>query len=437
MMDLSLHVQRQFYHSGMIIQILKICQDLQILQQFKDSIVGSHISETFSNEVCSTSSPSLNSNIPQSFTPSINTLDNLPRQSKSQPSRPGWFKSQLSSKQSSTFSRSIFSRHLHHACNNKHSGELSVTQIPELDSLDSSSQPASDGMRSSMVGESGCSSTMASRSVSDWWSMQTFSDLVASSKRDGFRWSDAESPPEIGWVTARESMEGDSLPVERIKVNNSQAAYTASHLEVNTCGICSHNLPYTSENMLHNLSVVAVLFCGHAYHAECLEQVTPEASKHDPSCPVCIESDDIVSERLAYPAEQVMRSKGGFLKAFRSKSQLSTKNKLSRRVANDDILVPEFFSGEILLSGNDQLSNDYFSKQSSSVLGKHSLNKRLFTRHFSLRGKSRKEHAPNDTACKLPITLRDSGESRKVSDFSLLHANKGSSSSFSYFKRRV
>lgn len=369
-----------------------------------DSIVSSHIAETFSNEGCSTSSPTLDSNVPQSFAPSINALDSLPRQSKSQPSRPGWFKSQLPSKHSSTCSRSIFSRHLHRACNNEHSGELSVLQIPKLDSLDSGSRPASDGMSSSMVAENDCSSTMATRSVSDWWSMQTFSDLVASSKRDGFRWSDAEGPPEIGWVTARESMEGDSLPVERIKVNNLQGNYPASHLEVNTCAICSRNLPHTPVNMLSrsNVSVVAVLFCGHVYHAECLEQVTPEASKHDPSCPVCVESDDIVSERLAYPAERAPRSKGGFLKAFRSKSQSSTKNKISKRVANDDILVPDFFSGEILLSGNDQLSNDNNSKQSSSVVGKYPLNKRLFTRHFSLRGISRKEHAPSGTACKLP-----------------------------------
>ncbi|XP_042398573.1 uncharacterized protein LOC121988912 isoform X2 [Zingiber officinale] len=34
--------------------------------------------------------------------------------------------------------------------------------------------------------------------------------------------------------------------------------------------------------------VVAVLFCGHVYHAECLEKLTPETDAYDPPCPVCI-----------------------------------------------------------------------------------------------------------------------------------------------------
>lgn len=34
--------------------------------------------------------------------------------------------------------------------------------------------------------------------------------------------------------------------------------------------------------------MVAVLFCGHVYHAECLEKLTPETDTYDPPCPVCI-----------------------------------------------------------------------------------------------------------------------------------------------------
>lgn len=33
--------------------------------------------------------------------------------------------------------------------------------------------------------------------------------------------------------------------------------------------------------------MVAVLFCGHVYHAECLEKLTPETDTFDPPCPVC------------------------------------------------------------------------------------------------------------------------------------------------------
>lgn len=35
------------------------------------------------------------------------------------------------------------------------------------------------------------------------------------------------------------------------------------------------------------LSAVAVLVCGHVYHANCLEQRTPFEELHDPTCPVC------------------------------------------------------------------------------------------------------------------------------------------------------
>ncbi|KAL1372234.1 hypothetical protein AAHE18_01G189300 [Arachis hypogaea] len=36
------------------------------------------------------------------------------------------------------------------------------------------------------------------------------------------------------------------------------------------------------------LSVVAVLVCGHIYHADCLEQRTSIEEIRDPSCPVCL-----------------------------------------------------------------------------------------------------------------------------------------------------
>lgn len=58
------------------------------------------------------------------------------------------------------------------------------------------------------------------------------------------------------------------------------------------CGICQKSLR-RKFNLLGGslscceLSVVAVLLCGHVYHADCLEQRTSLEELRDPSCPVC------------------------------------------------------------------------------------------------------------------------------------------------------
>ena len=35
------------------------------------------------------------------------------------------------------------------------------------------------------------------------------------------------------------------------------------------------------------VSTVAMLSCGHVYHADCLEQITTPTDKCDPKCPLC------------------------------------------------------------------------------------------------------------------------------------------------------
>ncbi|KAK6945172.1 hypothetical protein RJ641_026274 [Dillenia turbinata] len=61
------------------------------------------------------------------------------------------------------------------------------------------------------------------------------------------------------------------------------------------CGLCQKpfrwklysfgNSPSSSD-----VSVVAVLVCGHAYHADCLEQKTSYDNRRDPPCPLCSSS---------------------------------------------------------------------------------------------------------------------------------------------------
>lgn len=52
------------------------------------------------------------------------------------------------------------------------------------------------------------------------------------------------------------------------------------------CKICEQPLKRNSQSC-NELAVVAVLACGHVYHANCLEQRTSLEELHDPSCPVC------------------------------------------------------------------------------------------------------------------------------------------------------
>ena len=58
------------------------------------------------------------------------------------------------------------------------------------------------------------------------------------------------------------------------------------------CGVCQKHLrrkPYFLGNALASgeFTVVAVLVCGHVYHADCLEDRTSLEDRRDPPCPLC------------------------------------------------------------------------------------------------------------------------------------------------------
>ncbi|CAL9092929.1 unnamed protein product [Musa acuminata var. zebrina] len=164
--------------------------------------------------------------------------------------------------------------------------QISDSRIPSLQSRNENSSP--EGRKSFVL--SFCSNDLSTGGShggsSDGWSMCSFSELVASSNRE------------------RLSFDSDNLNFFSSQLTESNPQQTTQVFpDQQTCRVCSKQLT--------KHCVVAVLVCGHLYHAECLEKMTSEIDQYDPTCPVCTHG-----EKAA-------------LKLF-TKAESKAKNKLSR-----------------------------------------------------------------------------------------------------------
>ncbi|XP_058757907.1 uncharacterized protein LOC131631148 [Vicia villosa] len=79
---------------------------------------------------------------------------------------------------------------------------------------------------------------------------------------------------------------------ERIRSSSFSTDSVSSDVVKMVCMICEKPLRQKFNFMGNSLScnelaVVAVLVCGHVYHADCLEQRTNLEEMRDPSCPIC------------------------------------------------------------------------------------------------------------------------------------------------------
>ncbi|CAL9747909.1 unnamed protein product [Musa acuminata subsp. burmannicoides] len=117
-----------------------------------------------------------------------------------------------------------------------------------------------------------------------------FSEIGANLPRESVRWSSTGS---IDFTGISEQLEPEvGYPYNAVP-------------EVSKCGLCerllSQRSPWGSRRIVRSgdMPVVSVLSCGHVYHAECLERVTPKTYKHDPPCPLCTKPDKNVPDQWA------------------------------------------------------------------------------------------------------------------------------------------
>lgn len=221
-----------------------------------------------------------------------------------------------------------------------------------------------------------CSNDLATGSQggsSDGWSMRTFSELVASSQRE--RWSfDSEH---LGSINGR--------------IGESSSRFSCSpSIDLQSCGACSKLLTerssWSSQKIMAGpeLSVVAVLICGHVYHAECLETMTLEADKYDPACPICMVGEKQMSKMAR--------------KALKAEVDLKSKNrKIPKNRVVDSYLDCDFdvFDQQ---KNSDRKGKCPRMEPSSST--KSSFAKPFLKRHFSLGSKWSRSLSENDTARK-------------------------------------
>ncbi|KAK1439875.1 hypothetical protein QVD17_05699 [Tagetes erecta] len=141
-----------------------------------------------------------------------------------------------------------------------------------------------------------------------------------------------------GWSNRdRWSFDSEAMSFSRDRISRSSVRVSSSPtVEIVTCGICTKLLTERSSWSSHKimatngLPVVSVLICGHVYHAECLENMTPEINKYDPACPVCT-----LGEKKVFKLSGEMDFKGKIGK------------KLSRRVVDgrNSAILDQFTSG--------------------------------------------------------------------------------------------
>jgi Zinc finger, C3HC4 type (RING finger) len=107
------------------------------------------------------------------------------------------------------------------------------------------------------------------------WTFHTFTELVASSQK------------------TKQSFDSEKFNLIRADAWRSNSDVSRNSSKGPICNICTKPLKERSPHGIqklystNELSVAAVLDCGHVFHADCLEKLTADVDRYDPECPRC------------------------------------------------------------------------------------------------------------------------------------------------------
>lgn len=216
--------------------------------------------------------------------------------------------------------------------------------------------PSLDG-RFSFNRSSSSRSSSPGGSSSDWSTFHGFMEVGPDARQEWLRMANVTSQNDCGWNLSRESYDRSfgHVYMEKITAGGSQLALPSPRSEI--CGVCSRTLaqrsPWASSRVMgfHECNVIGVLVCGHTYHTECLEQITPESARQDPACPRCNSDKGMPKNSMISMSTQLKpRSVRG--NSFMSRP--SPRNKLSRVGVMDDNIGSE--KPKFLISSSEEPS---------------------------------------------------------------------------------
>ncbi|CAN6910368.1 hypothetical protein HID58_039948 [Brassica napus] len=209
---------------------------------------------------------------------------------------------------------------------------------------------------------------------SESWSLQASSEMMSSSR--------SNEPL---------SYDNDCFGIDRDKIDHHGNRVMSNHHQ-QTCGACSRPLSeksmWSSQKifMTNELSVSAILACGHVYHGECLEQMTPEIDKFDPSCPICTFGE----KKTAKLSEKAL------------KVEMDLKARHNKRLRNR-VLDSDFDCDDLVMYDHSHMAGAAADKSpelvsSSSVKGYAA--KPFLARHFSFGSRGNSKSAEENLAVK-------------------------------------